>query len=113
MIDLPASSLVLLDSAGRPFGQLRLVAHPEKPYAEGIFDVEPIDEAQAARSEVRWLCKRHYKRFSEHRLTIGRDGTLIVKKAGFLLTLHPDEESEGYASRAPDPPVRARWATEA
>jgi len=113
MIDLPASSLVLLDNTGRSFGQLRLVAHPEKPYAEAIFDVEPIDEAQAARSEVRWLCKRHYKRFSEHRLSIGRDGAITVKKAGFLLELHPDEEGDGYASKAPAPPVRARWATEA
>jgi hypothetical protein len=112
MIELPASSLILSDTTGRPFGQLRLVPVDGKPYAEGIFDVAPVDEEQAARSEVRWMCKRHYKRFSEHRLSLGADGSITVKKAGFTWVLDPDEEGDGFTSRAPAPKVRATWASE-
>jgi hypothetical protein len=99
---------MFLDAEGCCFGRLRLVPHEEKPYAEGIFDVAPIDAAQAERPEVRWLCKRHYKRFSEHQLQIAPNGTLTVKKAEFTLVLDPIEGG-GYIARAPAPALKAEW----
>ncbi len=112
MIELPASSLSLLDATGRSFGRLRVVPHEHKPYAECIFDVAPVDEAQAARPEVRWGCKRHYRRYSEHQLRIAADGTLTISKADFRWVLEPDEGG-GYTSRFPAPKVRAVWSDEA
>jgi len=111
MIALPAPTLVLFDATGAPFGQLRLVPVEGRPYAEGIFDVAPTSEAQAERSEVRWLCKRHFKRFSEHRLSIGDDGSLTVKKGSFRLDLHPNDDGTGFRTQPPAPPIRAAWAT--
>lgn len=110
MIDLPSPVLRLLDATGQPFGQLRVVAHASKPHAECIFDV-PADPAATARPEVRWACKRHYRRFSEHRLQILDDGSLVVSKSDFRWVLTRDDDG-GYRSVAPAPPVRAAWASE-
>ena len=110
MIELPAPSLRLSDASGRPFGHLRIVPVEGRAFADCIFDVAPFDEAQAQRSEVRWMCKRHYQRYSEHRLTIDSQGALTIRKASFVWVLDPDEEGDGFTSRRPAPRVHAHWA---
>ncbi len=87
-------ALVLCDSTGAPFGFLRLVptrSGPER--GDCIFDIRPGSDAQAKRSEVRWVAKRRFERFSEHKYTLD-DGTLTVRQGDFELVMLQDDAGD-------------------
>lgn len=109
-MELPASTLAVFDSEGEAFGYVRIAPDPTRDdRIDCIFDVEATNAAQGLRSEVRWLCKRHFQQKSEHRLVLGNDGTVTIKKGDFKLVLEPEEEGDGLQSRAPSPPITAIW----
>lgn len=106
-MNIPSRTLVLSDAAGTPFGTLR-IAPTDGDRTECIFDVPEPSDAQGLRPEVRWLHKRHYQRWSEHRFTLDKHGVIRVSKGDFELILEP-AEGGGFQSRLPLPPLRAAW----
>jgi len=110
MPTLPSDTLALYDARGTLFGWLRFAPRDAEPHkGECLFDILPEAQDGAERSEARWLAKRHYVRWSEHRFTLAPSGALTVRKAGFTLELHPDIEGDGLHTEPPQPPVTARW----
>lgn len=106
---IPSSTLVFSDSDGAPFGVLRISPlEADSNKADCIFDVVPRTPEQEVRPEVRWLAKRHYVRASEHRLTVGADGSLTIQKGSFSVVFDP-AEGGGFTTRPPSPPVTAFW----
>lgn len=110
-VDFPSRTLVLHDGAGVAFGTIRLAPRePDSSKWDCIFDIAlDASSAQAQRSEVRWLAKRGYVRWGEHRVKVdAKTGTLTMTQGDFKLVLVPDEDG-GFASNPPQPPVRAYW----
>lgn len=110
-MQIPSSQLALFDTEGEVFGHVRIAADPDR---EGrfdcVFDVEANNPSQALRPEVRWLLKRHFQRYSEHRFKLHDDGSVKISKAGFTLWLDPEEEDpETLRARPPAPGVTALW----
>ncbi|MEZ4323131.1 MAG: hypothetical protein R3F61_37035 [Myxococcota bacterium] len=110
MTTLPSHKLVFSDSTGLPFGVVHLAPSESDPLkGDCIFDMEARTPAQDCRDEVRWLAKRHYQRWSEHKFAVDDDGVITIKKASFSLILDPAEDGEGFVSRPPAPRVTASW----
>lgn len=107
----PSSQIALFDTEGEAFGYIRIAADPDREdRLDCIFDVEPTNPAQALRSEVRWLLKRHFQRYSEHRLQLLDDGGVKISKADFTLWLDPDEDApDALRARPPAPGITAVW----
>jgi hypothetical protein len=109
MTRFPSNTLILQDGSGAAFGLLRLAPRtPEKKKWDCIFDIRPSSPQQAARSEVRWLAKRRFKRFGEHRVKMDDDGVVTISLADFRFEFEPDETG-GLFTRRPAPPVSAVW----
>ena len=108
-MNFPSRTLVLRDAVGTAFGFLRFAPRDEEGKKwDCLFDVE-MDPATEARSEVRWLYKRRYVRYGEHRVKHDTEaGTLAISQGSFNLVLHPTED-EGFETRAPTPPISAIW----
>lgn len=107
----PARALVLMDHTGAAFGWFRIAPRtPEETKWDGLFDTRPASPEQDARSEVRWLHKRHYKRWGEHRVKLDADGTVHISLGAFKLVLEPEDDDDDFLrARPPAPPVTARW----
>ena len=111
MTTIQPRTLVLRDGAGEPFGFLRLAAvAPDAQKGDCIFDITPGSAEQAERSEVRWLQKRGYRRYSEHRFLLDDDGVLTVSQGNFKIELAPTDDG-GFGTRLPSPRVTAVWAS--
>ena len=109
MQTLPSRTLVLHDANGAPFGVLRLAPSEDNPLkGECIFDVHPASAEQGARTEVRWLYKRRFKRFGEHKFKVA-DGSVTITGADFTVVLDPTEDGP-MQTRPPAPRVTAAWA---
>ena len=110
MSTLPAPTIRLFDRTHESFGVIRLVlTKPDFGKGECIFDVQLGEAPQSERSEVRWLCKRHYRQASEHRFKLGKDGSLTISSGDFQLKLVPDPEEGGLTTTGGAPPVRGVW----
>jgi hypothetical protein len=109
MTTLPVRTLVLRDQTFTPFGFLRLAPTSDSPLkGDCLFDITPDSPEQARRSEVRWLHKRHYRRYSEHKFVVDDAGVYTIRQGGFELVLTPDEHGN-LTTTQPAPPVTATW----
>ncbi len=110
MHQLPSRTLRLLDSSGTSFGYLRFAPRESQPSkGDCLFDILPESQhGAAARSEARWLAKRHYVRWSEHKYKLTEDGTLTVSQGDFRVVFHIDEE-DTMTTRPPAPPITGVW----
>lgn len=104
---LPSDTLAFFDGEGVLFGVARIAPGDRPDRIDCIFDFP--DELPSRDPSARWLAKRHYRQWSEHRLTLGADGSLTIKKGSFSIVLDPDEESDGFVSRPPAPSLSAAW----
>ena len=102
-----SKTLALYDSQGECFGALHMVPKADDlTKGECIFDVAPRSEEQGERHEVRWLCKRHFQRWSEHRFKLGEDGSVTVHLNKFRIVFEPNSDGV-FTLRPPAPPVTA------